>query len=80
MYQALKNKRIAGAGLDVFQQEPIPLNDPILKIQNVILTPHIGSGTVETRLSMSLMAVNDVMRVLEGKRPIHLINKDLVEN
>lgn len=80
LYQALINKRIAGAGLDVFQQEPIPLNDPILKLQNVILTPHIGSGTVETRLSMSLMAVNDVMRVLEGKRPIHLINKDLVEN
>jgi len=80
LYQALKNKRIAGAGLDVFQQEPIPLNDPILKLQNVILTPHIGSGTVETRLSMSLMAVNDVMRVLEGKMPIHLINKDLVEN
>ncbi|MCW3975386.1 MAG: D-glycerate dehydrogenase [Candidatus Bathyarchaeota archaeon] len=80
LHQALRNKRIAGAGLDVFQQEPIPLNDPILKLQNVILTPHIGSGTVETRLSMSLMAVNDVIRVLEGKRPIHLINKDLVEN
>jgi glyoxylate reductase len=80
LYQALKNKRIAGAGLDVFQQEPIPLDDPILKLQNVILTPHIGSGTVETRLSMSLMAVNDVIRVLEGKRPIHLVNKDLIEN
>jgi glyoxylate reductase len=79
LYQVLKNKRIAGEGLDVFQQEPIPSNDPILKLQNVILTPHIGSGTAETRLSMSLIAVNDVIRVLEGKRPIHLVNEDLVE-
>ena len=80
LYQALKNKRIAGAGLDVFQQEPIPLNDPILKLQNVILTPHIGSGTVETRLAMSLMAVNDVIRVLKGKRPIHIVNNDFIKN
>ena len=74
LYQALRNKKIAGAGLDVFRQEPIPLNDPILELQNVILTPHIGAGTVETLLSMSLMVVNEVIRVLDGKGPIHPIN------
>lgn len=79
LYEALKEKRIAGAGLDVFQHEPIESDDPMLKLGNVILTPHMGSGTVETRLAMAMMAIDDVIRVLKGKEPINVVNSELLE-
>jgi len=79
LYEALKEKRIAGAGLDVFQHEPITSDDPILKLSNVILTPHIGSGTVETRLAMAMMAVDDVIRVLKDREPTNVVNSELLE-
>jgi len=79
LYEALKEKKIAGAGLDVFQHEPIESNEPMLKLSNVVLTPHMGSGTVETRLAMALMAVDDVIRVLKGKDPTNVVNIELLE-
>jgi len=79
LYEALKGKRIAGAGLDVFQKEPLASDDPMLKLSNVVLTPHIGSGTVETRLAMAMMAVDDVIRVLRGKEPTNVVNNELLE-
>ena len=78
LYQALMERKIAGAALDVFQEEPLPPNDPILKLSNVVLTPHIGSGTFETRLAMAMMVVDNVLKVLEGKAPINVINKELL--
>ncbi|CAD6991649.1 unnamed protein product [Ceratitis capitata] len=50
---ALKNKRILGAGLDVTTPEPLPLDDPLLKLDNVVILPHIGSADVNTRIEMS---------------------------
>jgi len=79
LYEALKEKRIAGAALDVFQQEPIASEDPMLKLSNVVLTPHIGTATVETRLAMALTAIDDVIRVLNGKEPTNLVNTELLE-
>lgn len=79
LYEALKEKRIAGAGLDVFQNEPVASDDPILKLSNVVLTPHIGSATVETRLAMALMAVEDVIKVLKDKEPTNVVNCELLE-
>jgi len=79
LYEALKERRIAGAGLDVFQSEPIAFNDPLLKLSNVVLTPHIGSATIETRLAMAMMAVDDVIRVLKGKEPTNVVKSELVE-
>jgi len=79
LYEALKEKRIAGAALDVFQQEPIASEDPILKLSNVVLVPHIGTATVETRLAMALTAVDDIIRVLKGKEPTNLVNTELLE-
>lgn len=80
LYEALKEKRIAGAGIDVYEKEPIASDQPLLKLSNVILTPHIGSATVETRLAMALMAVEDVIRVLTGKDPINAVNSELLQN
>jgi D-3-phosphoglycerate dehydrogenase len=77
LWEALKEKRIAGAALDVYEVEPIPYDEPLLQLDNVILTPHIGSGTVETRTKMALTVAEDVIRVLKGKKPMNLVNREL---
>lgn len=64
----LKNGKIYGAGLDVFENEP-DLNSELMKLDNVVLTPHIGSASIETREEMALMAAKNVMNVLTGKEP-----------
>ncbi len=71
--KALAEGWIAGAGLDVFAKEPLPLNSPLVKMENVVLTPHIGSAAQETRRRMSLMNAADVVRVLRGEEPINII-------
>lgn len=71
--ESLKEKRIAGAGLDVFEREPIPLKDPLLKLDNVVLSPHIGSATVETRRAMALTAIKNILAALKGETPPNLV-------
>jgi len=66
---ALKNKAIAGAALDVFSQEPLAPDSPLRKLSNVILTPHVAAGSVESEERASLMIAEDVDRVLKGGRP-----------
>lgn len=70
---ALKKKIIAGAALDVFQSEPIGKNNPLMKMQNVVLTPHIGSSTIETRKKMAEITVKNLIRGLQGKEPIYFV-------
>ena len=70
---ALKEKRIAGAGLDVFENEPA-LNPEFLKLDNVVLIPHIGSATHDTRLNMAKLAAENLTRALQGRTPPNLIN------
>ncbi|MGI0017545.1 MAG: 2-hydroxyacid dehydrogenase [Nitrosotalea sp.] len=70
---ALKRKIIAGAALDVFQKEPIKANNPISKLDNVILMPHSGSATVETRKKMAEIAVKNLVLALAGKKPIYQV-------
>ena len=70
---ALKDKRIAGAGLDVFENEPA-LNPEFLKLDNVVLIPHIGSATHNTRLNMAKLAAENLTRALQGQRPPNLVN------
>jgi glyoxylate reductase len=72
LLQALKSGRLAGAGLDVFEEEP-KLNPAFFKLPNVVLLPHIGSGTAETRTRMGEMVLQDLLSVLSGNRPIHPI-------
>ena len=73
----LKEKRIAGAGLDVFRLEPIPLHDPLLELDNVVLTPHAGSATVETRRRMAIATAEEVLRVLKGDRPVNVVPEQI---
>ncbi len=76
----LKEKKIAGAALDVFEKEPINKNHPLLKFSNVIVVPHIGSATVETRTRMVMMAAENLVKVLNGKMPHSLVNHELLKN
>jgi glyoxylate reductase len=66
--RALRERRIAGAGLDVFENEPT-VHPDLLDLENVVLLPHIGSATVETRTAMAQLAVDNCLAVLQGRRP-----------
>jgi glyoxylate reductase len=69
---ALENKKIAGAALDVFENEPFI--HPGLKRPNVVLTPHLASASLETRTKMAVMAANNVVALFKGQRPPNMIN------
>jgi glyoxylate reductase len=77
LVQALREKRIAGAGLDVYEREPA-LEPGLAELDNVVLTPHIGSATVETRNKMCLTAVDNVLAAMDGHFPPNLVNRDLM--
>ena len=70
---ALKKKIIAGAALDVFQSEPINKLNQLTKMNNVVLAPHIGSSTVETREKMAEITVKNLILGLQGKNPIYFV-------
>ncbi|GGH75129.1 glyoxylate reductase [Pullulanibacillus pueri] len=70
LYQALLEGEIAGAGLDVFSQEPIPKEHPLLTLEQVVALPHIGSASVETRKQMISLCCKNLMRTLAGEKPI----------
>ena len=70
---ALNKKIIAGAALDVYGSEPINENHPLTKIQNVVLTPHIGSSTKETRVKMAEITVKNLNLGISGKKPIYSV-------
>mgnify|MGYP000117781633 CR=1 FL=1 len=67
--KVLSEKLIAGAGLDVFEKEPVPPGDPLLKLENVVLTPHIASLTIEARESMAICNAKSIAAVLRGEIP-----------
>ena len=70
---ALERKIISGAGLDVFQKEPINANNSIVKQDNVIVMPHSGSATVETRRKMAEIAVKNLVSGLAGKKMVYQV-------
>ena len=70
---ALKQKIIGGAGLDVFETEPISKNHPFLKLENIVLAPHVGSSTKETRIKMAKITVKNLILGIKGKKPIYSI-------
>src|SRR5699024_9630919 len=74
LINALKNGKIAGAALDVFDQEPIQSDNPLLTMKNVVTTPHVGSSTAETELAMSELAAKNLETGLNGDRPPNLID------
>jgi glyoxylate reductase len=78
LIQALGRHTIAGAGLDVFEEEPLPPRSPLLGMSNVVLLPHIGSGSKETRTSMAVRAAENIASALKGMRPPDLVNRDVL--
>lgn len=74
LIDALETRRIRGAGLDVFVQEPLAADSPLLRLDNVVATPHIGSATEETRQAMARCAVDNVLAALAGRRPANAVN------
>ena len=76
---ALTSGRIAGAALDVFEREPLPADDPLARLPNVILLPHIGSGTKETRAAMLDLAIDNLLTALRGERPQCLVNPEALD-
>ena len=76
--RALKTHRIAGAALDVLEDEPPHPEDPIVSLPNVICLPHIGSATEETRRAMRELAVENLLHTLAGKRPPAPVNPEVL--
>ncbi|HEX2106681.1 MAG TPA: D-glycerate dehydrogenase [Nitrososphaera sp.] len=81
LVSALKHNQIAGAGLDVFETEPLRRSNPLLKMKNVVLLPHIGSATYQTRSKMAEVAAINLLNVLAGKEPNpkFLVNPEVKE-
>jgi glyoxylate reductase len=77
--KALQKKVIAGAGLDVFEKEPLNHNSPLLYLDNIVLTPHLASGSIETRTKMATTAATNLVSVLKGKNPPNLVNPKVLE-
>jgi glyoxylate reductase len=79
LVKALQEKRIAGAGLDVFWHEPIEKGNALLKMSNVVLLPHVSSGSIETRIAMAMLAAQNIASALKGETPPALVNKEVLQ-
>ena len=77
LIEALQQNRIAGAALDVFENEPA-LDSRFCALDNVVLTPHIGSSTRATRLAMAMLAADNLIAALSGQRPPNLLNPEVL--
>jgi glyoxylate reductase len=78
LYHALKEKRIAGAALDVYTPEPLPHDSALFTLENVVLTPHIGSATHATRRKMAVLAVENLLAGLRGEKLRHCVNPEVL--
>jgi len=80
LYEALVAGRLAGAGLDVFEQEPIDPGDPLLRLDNVILAPHAIAWTNEAFLENGRSACGSILEVAQGRVPRYVVNRDVLES
>ena len=78
LIDALKNGTIHGAGLDVFDTEPLPADSPLLKLANVVALPHIGSATHETRHAMARNAAENLVAALDGTLTTNVVNREVL--
>ncbi|MBB5415775.1 gluconate 2-dehydrogenase [Paraburkholderia youngii] len=79
LIEALKDGTIAGAGLDVYWEEPLPAESPLLKLDNVVTLPHIGSATHETRQAMNRNAAENLISALDGNLSANMVNPDVLK-
>jgi D-3-phosphoglycerate dehydrogenase len=74
---ALRDRAIAGAGLDVFAREPLPSDSPLVALDNVALSPHVGASTQQALERTAVLAAEQIVDVLAGRRPAHLVNPEV---
>lgn len=79
LYEALRSGQIFSAGLDVFAQEPTPMENPLLTLENCVCVPHIASASIQTRTRMGTLAAENIVAALTGKRPPTLLNPEAWE-
>jgi D-3-phosphoglycerate dehydrogenase len=77
LFDALRDKRIAGAGLDVWDKEPPPPDHPLLQFDNVLASPHTAGVTREARVNMGKIAAQQILDALDGKRPPRIVNPEV---
>jgi D-3-phosphoglycerate dehydrogenase len=77
LFDALRDKRIAGAGLDVWAKEPPPPDHPLLQFDNVLASPHTAGVTREARMNMGRIAAEQLLDALDGKRPPRIVNPEV---
>jgi len=80
LYEALKSGKIFAAGIDVTEVEPIPPDDPLLTLDNIIITPHIASGSFTTRENMALLAAENLLAGLRGEIPPTCVNPEALKS
>ena len=80
LYRALRRRQIAAAGLDVAEVEPMPAKEPLLRLDNVVVTPHVASASVATRQRMAEMAAEAVLAALRGELPANCLNPEALEH
>jgi D-3-phosphoglycerate dehydrogenase len=78
LVDALQSGKLSGAGLDHFAGENLALDDPLIAMDNVVLTPHIGGATWDTEARQSTMIADDIERILAGERPVHAVNPEVL--
>ena len=79
LIKALRNRWIAGAGLDVYEKEPICSSNALLRMNNVIILPHMGSATYQTRSKMARVAAENLLNILNGIEPLYLVNPQILK-
>ena len=79
LYRALVDRKIWAAGLDVFEVEPVPMDEPLLKLDNVVVPPHLGSATISTRTKMATLAAENCVAGVSGKVPPNVVNPEALE-
>lgn len=80
LYEALKSRQIFAAAIDVTEVEPIPLDDPLLTLDNIIICPHIASASVITRTNMATMAAENLITGLSGQIPPNCVNPEAIKD
>jgi glyoxylate reductase len=80
LYQSLKSGHLGGAGLDVFRQEPVSPQNPLLELPNVVLAPHVGSATIATRDRMAQICAENLIAALGGTIPPYIVNPEVTQH
>ena len=79
LYRALVDNKIWAAGIDVFEAEPVPMDEPLLKLDNVVMPSHLGSATVATRIKMATTAAENCVAGVRGEVPPNVVNREALD-